>query len=86
MQTTIFKMNVQTEKLKLIEWLIGLQDLTVLKQLEKLRNQSEIEAYEANLKPMTREELVARAEASMRDIEAGRVYDIDVVMKEDYGL
>ena len=86
MQTTIFKMNVQTEKLKLIEWVIGLQDIRTLERLEQLRNQAEIEAYEANLKPMTRDELVARAEASMRDIEAGRVYDIDTVMKEDYGL
>ncbi len=86
MQTTIFKMNVQSEKLRLIEWLIGLQDMATLKRLEELRNESEIAAYEASLKPMTKEELIARAEESMRDIEAGRVYDIDVVMKEDYGL
>ena len=86
MQTTILEMNVQAEKLKLIEWLVSLQDTKTLKELEQLRIQKEIEAYEANLKPMTREELVARAEESMRDIEAGRVYDIDVVMKEDYGL
>ena len=33
------------------------------------------EAYEASLhRPMTREELVARAEASNADIKAGRVY------------
>ena len=80
--TTIFKMNVQTEKLKLIEWLINLQDIATLKQLEKLRNQSEIAAYEASLKPMTVEELIARSRASDEDIAAGRVYDFDEVMSE----
>jgi hypothetical protein len=80
-------MNVQLEleKLRLIEWLIGLQDTKVLEALNKLRRASEVAAYEANLKPMTVEELVARAEESNRDIEAGRVYDIDEVIKEELG-
>jgi hypothetical protein len=39
------------------------------------------EEYEASLKPMTREELVARAEASNEDIAAGRIYSIDQVDK-----
>ncbi len=85
MDIIIFKMNVQTEKLRLIEWLIGLQDMATLKQLEQLRNESEIAAYEASLKPMSVEELVARAEESDRDIEAGRVYDIEEV-KAKLGL
>jgi len=74
MQTTIFNMNVQTEKFKIIEWLIGLQDMATLKRLEELRRESEIAAYEANLKPMTKEELIARAQAANEDIKAGRVY------------
>ena len=82
MQTTIFKMNVQAEKLKLIEWLISLQDVTTLKRLEQLRNESEIAAYEASLKPMTVDELIARSRASDEDIAAGRVYDFDEVMNE----
>ncbi len=40
------------------------------------------EAYEANLKPMTVEELIVRSRASDEDIAAGRLYDIDEVMKE----
>lgn len=82
MQTTIFKMNVQAEKLKLIEWLISLQDVTILKRLEQLRSESEIAAYEASLKPMTVDELIARSRASDEDIAAGRVYDFDEVMNE----
>lgn len=76
-------MNVQTEKLKLIEWVIGLQDIRTLERLEQLRNQAEIEAYEANLKPMTREELVARAEASDRAIASGQVIDVEDILKEE---
>ncbi|MEL6391591.1 MAG: hypothetical protein AAFR97_02490 [Bacteroidota bacterium] len=39
-------------------------------------------AYEASLKPMTIEELEARAIASNEDFEAGRVYDLDEVAAE----
>lgn len=39
------------------------------------------EEYEASLKPMTREELIARAEASNEDIAAGRIYSIEQVEK-----
>ena len=42
----------------------------------------EIEAYEASLKPMTVDELVARAEASNEDIKAGRVHTREEVMAE----
>jgi len=34
----------------------------------------DVEAYEASLKPMSVQQLIARAEASNEDIEAGRVY------------
>ena len=87
MQTIMLKMNAQLEleKLRLIEWLIGLQDVRVLEALNKMRQANEVATYEASLKPMTVEELVARAEESDRDIEAGRVYDIDEVIKEDLG-
>jgi len=43
--------------------------------LEKNR-QHRITAYEAGLKPMTKEELMVRALASQEDIEAGRVHDL----------
>ncbi|MEM6395601.1 MAG: hypothetical protein AAF741_04585 [Bacteroidota bacterium] len=40
-----------------------------------------VEEYEASLKPMTVEELIARAEASNEDIAAGRVYSLEQVEK-----
>lgn len=81
----MLKMNLQAEKLQLIEWLARLQDADIIKRLLKVKQASEVAAYKANLKPMTVEELVARAEESDRDIEAGRVYDIDEVIKEELG-
>ena len=46
--------------------------------LEENRQQR-IAAYEASLKPMTKEELIDRAKASDEDIKAGRVHDLDEV-------
>lgn len=76
-------MNVQAEKLELINWVVQLQDINLLEQLRELRRQAEVEAYQASLKPMTKEELVARALDSERAIEAGEVYDIEVLLEED---
>ena len=50
--------------------------------LEQARKEK-ITTYEASLKPMTKEELTARALESERAIEAGEVYDIEVLLKED---
>lgn len=81
-KSIVLTMNVQAEKLKLIEWLVQLQDLDVIQRIQALKDAAEVAAYEASLKPMTVEELVARAEESDRDIENGRVHDLDEVMKE----
>ena len=77
-------MDLQTEKLRLIEWVLKLQDMELVKRLLEIKQTDEAAAYEASLKPMTVEELVTRSRASDEDIEAGRVYDIDEVLKEDF--
>jgi len=77
-------MNVQAEKLKLIEWLVQLQDLDLIKRIQALKDAAEVAAYEASLEPMTVEELVARAKASNQAIQEGRVSDIDTIMEEDW--
>jgi len=74
MQNMSLKMNVQAEKFKLIEWLVQLQDLEVIQRIQALKNAAEVAEYEASLKPMSVEELVARAEEANEDIKAGRVY------------
>lgn len=71
------RMNLQTEKLRLIEWLARLQDADIVQRLLEIKQDSEVAAYEASLKPMTVEELLARAEESNRAIEAGDHVDIE---------
>lgn len=77
-------MNLQAEKLQLIEWLARLQDAEIVKRLLKVKQDSEAAAYEASLKPMTVDELVARAEESNRAIEEGRVSDVETILEEDW--
>lgn len=56
----------------------------VSEALEKEESDFDAKAYEASLVPMTVDELIARSRASDEDIKAGRVYDIDEVLKEDF--
>jgi DNA-binding Lrp family transcriptional regulator len=77
-------MNIQSEKLQLIEWLVQLQDMTVIERIKKLRDQSIVKKYEAGLKPMSSEELERRADASNKAIEEGRVSDIESIVDEDW--
>jgi hypothetical protein len=76
------RMNLQTEKLQLIEWLARLQDTDIVRRLLEVKQDSEAAAYEASLKPMTVEELLARAEESNQAIEAGDHVDIEDALAE----
>ncbi len=85
-------MNVPAEKYRLIEWVINLQDVDLLKELVNIRRASEGKAGMNEIvgsapdgSPITVEELIARAKESERDIEAGRVSDIDEVMERLLG-
>ncbi len=75
-------MNLQAEKIRLIEWLVQVQDVQVIKQIVELKNQKSVSDYEAQLKPMTIEELKSKLHASMEDVAAGRVDRLEDVMKE----
>ena len=77
-------MTVHQEKFKLIEWLVKVQDPRILEALIRFRKKTEIEEYEANLKPMTKDELEARAMASEKAIENGNVFPIESIMDEDW--
>lgn len=74
-------MNVQTEKFRLIEWLVGVRDESTLEQLSKLREESIKKEYESNLKPMSVEELEKRAIESNKAIERGEYFDAKDVLK-----
>ena len=75
-------MNIQGEKLKLIEWLIQLNDVAVL---------SKIKAIMDGVKPMEElsvvspDELKKRALIANQDIENEAAYSVEDVLNEDWG-
>ncbi|MFK7935372.1 MAG: hypothetical protein AB8G22_17795 [Saprospiraceae bacterium] len=77
-------MNVKAQKFELIEWLIQVQDNSLIEKLAEIRNEYEIAKYEASLKPMSSEQLIERALASEKAIENGEYSDIDSIINEDW--
>ncbi len=74
-------MNVQTEKLKLIEWLVQLNDTSVLSQIKEIMdNMKPVE----NLSIISPDELKKRALMANQDIEDGAVYSLEDVLNEDW--
>lgn len=66
-------MDVQTRKLKVIEYLIGLHDEKILKKIESaiLEFQKQ-QTIRQQVKPMTQEQLIERAKRSSSDYLSGR--------------
>ena len=77
-------MNLQTEKLLLIEQLIKLQNADLIAKIKALLQEEKeaIVGYKPNGEPITPSELVARAETSERDIAAGRTTPLKDFKKE----
>jgi len=72
--------NLQAEKLLLIEWLVQLQDTEVIQQIKALKEE------EADIKPLSVEELQQRALDAERDIAEGNVTSIQDMMKENWNV
>lgn len=72
--------NLQAEKLQLIEWLVQLQDTAVIQQIKALKEQ------EADITPLSVEELHQRALDAERDIEEGNVTPLRDMMKENWSV
>ncbi len=70
MQETIIAMDLQTRKLNLIEYLIGLKDENMFIIIEDLINKS-VKTTNQTLKQFTQEELIKRAQKSNSDYLAG---------------
>ena len=74
-------MDIQAEKLYLIEQLARLQDAGMIKQVkELLQGSSKDKAL--NSRVITRSDLIARAEASEKAIEQGDITSIEVFEEE----
>ena len=74
-------MDIQAEKLYLIEQLAGLQDAGMIKQVKELLQGSSKEKA-LNSKIITWSDLIARAEASEKAIEHGDITSIEVFEEE----
>lgn len=77
-----YGMNLQAEKLQLIEWLAGLEDINIVQRLLEVQRNSAAEVAEDEMQPLTAEELVARAKESNRAIEEGNYVDIEEALLE----
>ena len=65
-------MNLETRKLRVIEYLIHLQDQELFSKIEN----TILRSKNSNLqhpKPLTREEVISRAKQSNKDITSGNV-------------
>jgi len=77
-------MDIQLEKIRIIRRLAEVDEEWILKSIKKLLGIEDIEsddefvrAYEANLKPMTKEELIRRSEKALEDFKEGRFVELE---------
>ncbi|MBI5215803.1 MAG: hypothetical protein HY960_08625 [Ignavibacteriae bacterium] len=75
-------MNIQARKLHLIDWLVQVQDNSVLEKIEKLKNKAKIKAYESKLKPMSSEEFLADIHFAEVDLQQRRLMSHEEFVEE----
>jgi len=76
--------NIYIEKLKLLEWLVKLQDTATIKKFIALKEQNDTSDYDKEFPILTKKDLIARAEVANRDIEKGNVHDIESIENESW--
>ncbi|WP_417200682.1 hypothetical protein [Bizionia sp.] len=79
-------MDIQLEKYKLMEWLINLKDESIISKLKHIKNGLSASSDWADDVSETEKLLV---EAGLKDIEEGKTFTHEQVMKEineAYGL
>ena len=74
-------MDLQTRKLNLIEYLIGLKDAEIFKRIESAIYESKNQDT-AKFKTFTQKDLVKRAKRSNEDYAAGKVKTQEQLEKE----
>jgi hypothetical protein len=81
-------MDIQLEKIKIIQKLAEVEEEWVLKGIKRLLGLSDsveeddfVKKYEANLKPMSKQELIDRALEAEEDFKEGRFVDLESYMK-----
>jgi len=82
MRQIVIDMNLQAEKIKLIEWLVSIKDMSILEKVANVRDTSLGKEEEIRLEPMSVEELERRARASEEAIKNGDVMSFNELKKE----
>jgi len=75
-------MDLAVKKVELIEWLTKVNDKSMIKKVESLKNQSIKESYEAKLKPMSSKAYKTMLKTSEKDYKQGRVINQKALEKE----
>ena len=75
-------MDIAVKKIEIIEWLTKVQDKTMIKKVETLKNQSIKSSYESKLKPLSSKAYKAMLEKSEEDYKQGRVISQKALEKE----
>lgn len=65
--------NIAVKKVELIEWLAGLEDKSLIEQVDNLKNKAVTQAYEAKMKPMSSAEYKSMLAQAEDDLKNGRV-------------
>ncbi|MDZ7608652.1 MAG: hypothetical protein U5K79_24395 [Cyclobacteriaceae bacterium] len=75
-------MNIAVKKVELIEWLAGLQDKSILNELESLKKKAVAESYESRMKPMSSQQFRSIGDRSEQDYKNGRITSQENLEKE----
>jgi len=76
------EMDIQTRKYQFIEGFIRLDNINIIEKLESVLKKEKQLEFEKELVPMTKKELIARAEKSNDDIKKGKVISHKDLIKE----
>lgn len=71
-------MDIQLEKYKIIEWVTSLKDVTILKRLKSIKEESHEEDWWDSLSPAEKEGI----QKGLQDIEDGKITSHEEVMKK----
>lgn len=80
-------MDIAVKKIELIEWLVRLQDKSLILKIEALKMGSIKDIYEQRI-PETMQDLQAKLDRSEQDIKTGRVHsqkDVEAYFKSQFG-
>ncbi|MCP4120601.1 MAG: hypothetical protein GY751_02475 [Bacteroidetes bacterium] len=74
-------MNIELEVQSIAKQLKELKDHSLIKAVKEMLNYAKNQQDSYSLTPLTKEDLIARAEQSEKDIAAGNTYSLEEVIE-----